>query len=210
SWLRDKHILIVLDSCEHLVGEAAGLAEALLKAAPHAGILATSQEPLRAESECLHRLAPLELPAQSSTSPTAAEALSYSAVELFNERATATTDRFVLDDADVPAVLEICRRLDGVPLALELAAARVDIFGVGGLAARLDDRFGVLTGGRRTALPRQQTLRATIDWSYDLLPEPERRLLRHLAVFVGGFSLEAAAAIVEGAAIADGRVNRRN
>jgi predicted ATPase len=112
-------------------------------------------------------------------------------------------DPFVLDDADVPAVLEICRRLEGVPLALELAAARVDIFGVGGLAARLDDRFGVLTSGRRTALPRQQTLRATFDRSYDLLPEPERRLLRHLAVFVWGFTLEAAAAIVEGAAIAD-------
>src|SRR5262249_49240959 len=114
-----------------------------------------------------------------------------------------TTDSFVLDDADVPPVLEICRRLDGVPLALELAAARVGTFGVRGLAARLDDRFGVLTSGRRTALPRQQTLRATIDWSYDLLSEPERRLLRHLAVFVGGFTPEAAAAVVEGAAIAD-------
>ena len=203
TWLRDKHILIVLDSCEHVIVAVAALAEALLKAAPHADILATSQEPLRAEGEWLHRLAPLELPPQERTSPTAAEALGYPAIELFNERATATMDRFILEDADVPAVLEICRRLDGVPLALEIAAARVDMFGVGGLAARLDDGFGVLTSGRRTALPRQQTLRATIDWSYDLLPEPERRLLRHLAVFVGGFTLEAAAAVVEGAAIAD-------
>ena len=201
--LRDKNVLLVLDNCEHVIGAAAGLAEALLKSAPQAGILTTSREPLRAEGEWLHRLAPLELPPQGRTFPTAAEALDYSAVELFNERAAATTDSFVLDDVDVPAVLEICRRLDGMPLALELAAARVDTFAVRGLAARLDDRFGLLTSGRRTALPRQQTLRATIDWSYDLLPEPERRLLRHLAVFVGGFTLEAAAAVVKGAAITD-------
>jgi predicted ATPase/DNA-binding winged helix-turn-helix (wHTH) protein len=203
AWLRDKQILIVLDSCEHVIDAGAALAEAILQAAPQASVLATSREPLRAEGEWLHRLAPLELPPHGRIFPTAAEALDYSAVELFNERAAATTDSFVLDDTDVPAVLEICRRLDGVPLALELAAARVDTFGIGGLAARLDDRFGVLTSGRRTALPRQQTLRATIDWSYDVLPELERRLLRHLAVFVGGFTLEAAAAVVEGAAIAD-------
>jgi predicted ATPase/DNA-binding winged helix-turn-helix (wHTH) protein len=196
AWLRDKHILIILDSCEHVISAAAALAEAILQAAPQAGILATSREPLRAEGEWLHRLAPLELPPQERTSPTATEALGYSAVELFNERASATTDRFVLDDADVPAVLEICRRLDGVPLALELAAARVDTFGVGGLAARLDDRFGVLTSGRRTALPRQQTLRATIDWSYQLLPEAERGILRRLAVFRGAFTIAAAVAIV--------------
>jgi predicted ATPase/DNA-binding winged helix-turn-helix (wHTH) protein len=202
SWLRDRKALLVLDNCEHIIGATAALAEAILKAAPQSAILATAREPLRAEGEWLHRLAPLELPPQAETSLTVAEALSYSAIELFNERATATTDSFVLDDADVPAVLEICRRLDGVPLAIELAAARVVTFGVGGLAALLDDRFGVLTSGRRTALPRQQTLRATIDWSYDLLPEPERRLLRHLAVFVGGFTLEAAA-VVEGTANAD-------
>jgi predicted ATPase/DNA-binding winged helix-turn-helix (wHTH) protein len=203
AWLRDKQILIVLDSCEHVIDAAAALAEAILRAAPQASVLATSREPLRAEGEWLHRLAPLESPPQGRTFPTAAEALDYSAVELFNERAAATTDSFVLDDTDVPAALEICRRLDGLPLALELAAARVDTFGVSGLATRLDDRFGVLTSGRRTALPRQQTLRATIDWSYDVLPEPERRLLRHLAVFVGGFTLRAAAAVVEGTAIAD-------
>ena len=178
------------------------MAEAILKAAPQAGILATSREPLRTEGEWLHRLAALELPPQASTSLSVAEALGYSAVELFNERATAATDSFVLDDATVPAVLTICRRLDGVPLALELAAARVDTLGINELAALLDNSFGVLASGRRTALPRQQTLRATIDWSYELLPELERRLLRHLAVFAGGFTLEAAAA-VEGAAIAD-------
>jgi len=172
------------------------LAEALLKAAPHVGILTTSREPLRAEGEWLRRLAPLEFPPQERTSPTAAEALGYSAVELFNERATATTNSFLLDDANVPAVLEICRRLDGVPLALELAAARVDAFGVDGLAARLDDRFGVLTSGRRTALPRQQTLRAAMDWSYELLPEAEQVVLRRLAVFRGAFTTAAAVAIV--------------
>jgi predicted ATPase/DNA-binding winged helix-turn-helix (wHTH) protein len=202
AWLRGRNALLVLDNCEHVIGEATALAEAILQAAPQAGFLATSREPLRAEGEWLHRLAALELPPQARTSLTVAEALGYSAVELFSERATATTDSFVLDDAEVPAVLEICRRLDGVPLALELAAARVDTIGVHQLAALLDDRFGVLTSGRRTALPRQQTLRATIDWSYELLPELERRLLRHLAVFAGGFTLEAAAA-VEGAAIAD-------
>jgi predicted ATPase/DNA-binding winged helix-turn-helix (wHTH) protein len=203
AWLHVRSALLVLDNCEHIIGAAAALAEALLRAAPRLGILATSREPLRAEGEWLHRLAPLELPPQAEASRTAAEALGYSAVELFNERATATTDSFVLDDANVPAVLEICRRLDGVPLALELAAARVDPFGIRGLTERLDDRFGVLTSGRRTALLRQQTLRATIDWSYDLLSEPERRLLRYLAVFVGGFTLEAAVAVVGGAAIAD-------
>jgi predicted ATPase/DNA-binding winged helix-turn-helix (wHTH) protein len=197
AWLRNRNALLVLDNCEHVIGATAALAEAILKTAPQAGILATSREPLRAEGEWLHRLAPLELPPEAEAYPTATEALGYSAVELFNERATATTDSFVLDDADVPAVLEICRRLDGVPLALELAAARVDTFGVGELASRLDDRFGMLTSGRRTALPRQQTLRATIDWSYDLLTEQEASLLRGLAVFPSGFTLASAAAVME-------------
>ncbi|MBV8589977.1 MAG: winged helix-turn-helix domain-containing protein, partial [Acetobacteraceae bacterium] len=197
AWLRDKHILIVLDNCEHVIGATSALAEAILKAAPQAGVLATSREPLRAEGEWVHRLTPLDLPPQERTSRTAAEALGYSAVELFNERASATTDSFVLDAAAVPAVLKICRRLDGVPLALELAAARVDTLGIGAFAALLDDSFGVLTSGRRTALPRQQTLRATIDWSYDLLSEREQPLLRHLAVFSGGFSVEAAAAVMK-------------
>ncbi|MBV8335710.1 MAG: winged helix-turn-helix domain-containing protein, partial [Alphaproteobacteria bacterium] len=196
AWFRERNALLVLDNCEHVIDAAAALAEALLRAAPHAGILATAREPLRAEGEWLHRLAPLELPPQEKPSPTAAEALGYSAVELFNERATAKTDSFVLDDTDVPAVLEICRRLDAVPLALELAAVRVDTLGVDGLAARLDDRFGVLTSGRRTALPRQQTLRAVMDWSYKLLPGAEQVVLRRLAVFRGAFTTAAAVAIV--------------
>jgi predicted ATPase/DNA-binding winged helix-turn-helix (wHTH) protein len=194
AWLRDKHALIVLDSCEHVVGAAAALAETVLKAAPRIHILATSREPLRAEGERLHRLPSLEVP-PASVDVTANDALRYSAVQLFIDRAMANVDGFSLTDADVLAVLETCRRLDGVPLALELAAARVDAFGVKGLAARLDDRFTVLTRGRRTALARQQTLRATMDWSYDLLPETEQLILLRLAVFQGDFTMEAAAAV---------------
>src|SRR5712671_5109789 len=194
AWLRDKHALIVLDSCEHVVGAAAALAEAVLKAAPRIHILATTREPSRAEGEWLHRLAPLEIPPDSADLAFC-DALRYSAGQLFDDRAQATVDGFVCDDQDVNALLEICRRLDGVPLALELAAARVDAFGVKGLAARLDDRFAVLTKGRRTALPRHQTLRAAIDWSYDLLPEIEQVVFRRLAVFRGSFTMEAAAAV---------------
>jgi predicted ATPase/class 3 adenylate cyclase/DNA-binding winged helix-turn-helix (wHTH) protein len=194
AWLRDKQMLIVLDNCEHVIGAVAPLAEAVLKAAPQLRILVTSREPLRAEGERLHRLASLQLP-PVSVDLTAAKALRYSAVQLFNERAMAATDGFTFDDAKVAAVLEICRRLDGVPLALELAAARVDVFGVRELAAHLGDRFRVLTSGRRTALPRHQTLGATLDWSYQLLSEAERTMLRRLAVFAGDFALEAAVAV---------------
>src|SRR5207244_812463 len=172
----------------------APLTEAILKAAPQVRILATSREPLRAEGEWLHRLASLETP-RDSVDLSAVKALRYPAVQLFNERATAAADGFTLDDANVAAVLEICRRLDGVPLALELAAARIDALGVRELAAHLDDRFRVLTSGRRTALPRHQTLGATLDWSYQLLSEAERTVLRRLAVFAGDFPLEAAVAI---------------
>jgi len=194
AWLRDKAALIVLDNCEHVIDAAAALVETVLKAAPGVSILTTSREPLRAEGETLHRLAALELPPHS-VDFAAGDALHYSAVELFNERAMAAVDGFALADADVPAVLEICRRLDGIPLALELAAARVDVFGVRDLAGHIDDRFHVLTGGRRTALPRHQTLGAALDWSYQLLPEEERAVLRRLSVFAGDFALEAAVAV---------------
>jgi len=194
AWLRDKHALIVLDSCEHVIGAVAPLAEAVLKAAPQLRILVTSREPLRAEGEWLHRLASLELP-PDSVDLSAAEALGYSAVQLFSERAMAAAEGFIFDDANVAAVLEICRRLDGLPLALELAAARIDVFGVRELADHLDDRFRVLTSGRRTALPRHQTLGATLDWSFQLLSEAEQTVLRRLAVFAGDFSLEAAVAV---------------
>jgi predicted ATPase len=196
TWSREKHILIVLDCCEHVVDAAAALAEAVLRVAPHVCILATSREPLRAEGEWVLRLPSLEVP--SGTAPlSAVEALNYSAVQLFGERAAAI-DGFVLSDADVPDVLKICRGLDGMPLALELAAVQVDTLGIHGLAQGLTRRFDLLTHGRRTALARQQTLRATMDWSYDFLPEVEKVVLRRLAVFRGGFTMEAARSVVCG------------
>jgi predicted ATPase/DNA-binding winged helix-turn-helix (wHTH) protein len=193
--LRDKHALIVLDSCERVVGAAANIVEELLRVAPRLRILATSRESLRAEGEWLHRLACLEFP-PDSVAPTTSDALHYSAVELFNERASASAEGFSFNAANVLAVVEICRRLDGMPLALELAAAQVGVLGIKGLAARLDNRFALLTKGRRTALPRHQTLRATMDWSYDLLPEAEQLILKRLSVFWGDFTMEAAAAVV--------------
>jgi predicted ATPase/DNA-binding winged helix-turn-helix (wHTH) protein len=195
AWSRDKHMLIVLDCCERVIGAATAVAEAVLRAAPRVCILATSREPLRAESEWLLRLPSLEVPS-GTASLSADEALGYSAVQLFNERAVAAIDGFVLSDADIPNVLEICRGLDGMPLALELAAVQVDALGMQGLAEGLTHRFDLLTRGRRTALPRQQTLRATIDWSYDLLPEVEKVVLRRLAAFRGRFIMGAAGSVV--------------
>jgi predicted ATPase len=174
-------------------------------------LLATSREPLRAEGERLHRLASLEVPPGSSNlSPE--EALRYSAIQLFVDRVMATVDQFSLGKADVAWVLEICRHLDGIPLAIEFAAARVATLGIRQVAAGLEDRLALLTSGRRTALPRQQTLRATLDWSYELLSEPERLVLRRLAVFPAGFTLEAATAVLGDAnatasAVLDGIAN---
>ena len=197
SWLRDKQVLLVLDNCEHVIDKAAEIAEILLKAAPRIHILATSREPLRAEDEALHRLATLSVPLPA-TSMTATEALTYSSVQLFVERATASFGNFSFTDAMAPIVCEICRRLDGLPLALELAAVQVEVIGLQDLARRLEDRFSILTKGRRTALQRQQTLRATMDWSYDLLPSRERIVLRRLATFRGDFTVEAANAVASG------------
>jgi predicted ATPase/DNA-binding winged helix-turn-helix (wHTH) protein len=195
AWLQGKHTLIVLDNCEHVVTAAAHIAEALLRAAPHIHIMATSREPLRAEGEWLCRLASLEVPPEPLDYTTLGDALHYSAVALFIERAGAIVDGLSIHDADLPAVIKICRRLDGIPLALELAAAQTDVFGIKCLAARLDNCFEIMTQGRRTALTRHQTLRATMDWSYDLLPEAEQLIFRHLSVFVGEFTMEAAVAI---------------
>jgi predicted ATPase/DNA-binding winged helix-turn-helix (wHTH) protein len=194
SFLRDKQILLVLDSCEHLVEAAAALALELLQGARGVHILATSREPLRVQGEHIQRLSPLSFPSESAKL-TAAEALTFPAVQLFVERAAASLDAFELTDENAPVVCEICRRLDGIALAVELAASRVDVFGLRDLAARLDDRFRLLTRGRRTALPRHQTLGATLDWSYEWLPEPERVILRRLSVLTGSFTLEAACAV---------------
>jgi predicted ATPase/DNA-binding winged helix-turn-helix (wHTH) protein len=203
--LRDKKMLLVLDNCEHVINAAATLAVEILKGAKEVHILATSREPLRAEGEWVMRLPALELPS-GSAALTAAEALDYSAIQLFNERVEATIDGFVLSDAEVPAVLEICRRLDGTPLAIELAAAQVAVFGIKGLAALLDDRLAVLSRGWRTALPRHQTLRAAIDWSYHPLSAIEQTVFRRLGVFRGSFTVEAAAGVAADVRITAGDV----
>ncbi|WP_082646136.1 ATP-binding protein [Bradyrhizobium valentinum] len=194
SFLKDKQMLLLLDNCEHVLLAAAELAEELLKGAPAVHILATSREPLRAEDERVQRLPPLET-APVEAGLTVMEALSYPAVQLFVERASASAGGYELRDEDVPVVAQICRRLDGIALAIELAACRVDAFGVRGVASRLDDRFHLLTRGRRTALPRHQTLRAAFDWSYDLLSEVERVVMRRLGLFAGRFTMEAASAV---------------
>ena len=173
------------------------MAEALLRADPHARVLATSREPLRATGEYVYRVLPLAVPAEGAEDRE--DLLRCGAVKLFVARAQAMDRRFSLDARSAAIMGAICRRLDGIPLAIELAAARTATLGVEGLAARLDDRFRLLTGGHRTALPRHQTLRATLDWSYELLPAIERTVLRRLAVFAGGFTLEAASAVAAAA-----------
>jgi predicted ATPase/DNA-binding winged helix-turn-helix (wHTH) protein len=199
AFLRSRRMLILLDSCERIVEAAAVLAEAVLRGAAGVDILATSREPLRAEGEGVYRLPPLEVP-PASGELSASDVLSYPAVQLFVERATSNTDRFELRDADTSVAVEICRKLDGMPLAIELAAGRVDVFGMRGVAARLDDRVRLLTHGRRTALLRHRTLAATLDWSYDALLEPEQTVLRRLAIFAGNFTLDAAQAVATDAA----------
>ena len=190
AFLRDKQVLLVLDSCEHVVDATAALAEAILKGAPGTHVLATSREPLRAEAECVRRLAPLEIP-PALVGLTAVQALGYSAVQLFVDRAAENLDGFELTDANAGMVGDICRRLDGIPLALELAASRIHAFGIQGTAALLDDRFRLLMRGGRTALPRHQTLAATLDWSYESLSAVERTILQRVGVFAGGITLEA-------------------
>jgi len=191
--LRSKKLLLVLDNCEHVVDAAARMAESLLRVNPSASVIATSREPLRAAGQRVYPVPPLAVPAEGSSD--GEDPLRYGAVRLFVERARAAAPSFSPDARMVVVVAEICRRLDGIPLAIELAAARVGFLGIEGLAARLDDRFRLLTGGHRTAMPRHQTLRATLDWSYELLTESERVVLRRLAIFVGGFPLQAAIAI---------------
>ncbi|MGW6402431.1 BTAD domain-containing putative transcriptional regulator [Streptomyces sp. NPDC055134] len=184
--LRDRRSLLVLDNCEQVVESVAQLADTLLSRAPHLRLLATTQEPLCVAGETVHAVEPLQ---------------PEDAVRLFTARAAAASPGFSLDEASPEtraAVLEICRRLDGIPLALELAATRVRALGVGELAARLEDRFRVLTSGRRGAPPRQQTLRAVIDWSWGLLSAPERTVLRRLAVHRDGCTLEAAEEVCAG------------
>jgi predicted ATPase/class 3 adenylate cyclase len=196
DYLRDKTLLLVLDNCEHLIEACAQLADELLRACPGLKIIASSREVLGVAGETSYRVPSLALPSADSTIP---ETLMQSeAVHLFVERAQAAQPGFTLTGSNAPAIAAICRRLDGIPLALELAAARVKVLSPEQIAERLDNRFSLLVGGSRAALPRQQTLRALIDWSYDLLSEDERQLLRQLSVFAGGWSLEAAESVGAG------------
>jgi predicted ATPase/DNA-binding winged helix-turn-helix (wHTH) protein len=193
--LRSRDMLIVLDNCEHVIDAAALLAESLAQGGARLRILATSREPIRIPGEMLFRLSPLAMP-EVSEELTAPIAMTYSAVQLFVERAAMCLGEFSLTDAHAPAVANICCRLDGIPLAIEMAAGRVDVFGVAGLAGVLDDRFRLAMRGRRTALPRHQTLSTTLDWSYQLLPETERLVLRRLAVFAGFFTITEATGVL--------------
>ncbi|AWS44380.1 BTAD domain-containing putative transcriptional regulator [Streptosporangium sp. 'caverna'] len=199
--LRTRSALLVLDNCEHLIGAAAALADRLLGECPRLRILATSREPLGIVGEALWPVEPLGLPPRDAG---AAEALSHPSVRLLSDRAGAARPGFTVSERTAPAVVRICRALDGMPLAIELAAARLRTMTAEQLADRLDDRFRLLTGGGRTALPRHRTLRAAVDWSWDLLAEEERTLLRRLAVFSGGATAEAAERVcMDGAVPAD-------
>jgi predicted ATPase len=187
--IRHRHLLLVLDNCEHLIAAVCELAAHIARGTSRVHVLVTSQESLRMPDERIHRLDALAVPAADDH----ASALEYGAVELFVARAQAADPRFVLSADNVGAIVEICTRLDGMPLAVELAAARLPLLGVHGVRQRLDERFKLLVGGgERTALPRHHTLRAILEWSYALLESEERKVLDRLGVFVGSFCLEAA------------------
>jgi predicted ATPase/DNA-binding winged helix-turn-helix (wHTH) protein len=205
-----RHLLLVLDNCEHVIDAAANLAEMLTRLCPRVTIVATSREILRIDGESVYRVPPLEVPALEQAGPD--YIMQYSAVELFVARTKALNAGFSPHAENLASIATICWHLDGIPLAIEFAAARAAVLSVEGVAAGLHDRFALLTAGRRTALPRQRTLRATLDWSYELLPETERQLLRRLAVFAGGFTIDAAAAVMrdtsfDASAVLDGIAN---
>ena len=195
--LRPKRVLLLLDNCEHLIDACAGLADTLLRGCPEVKILPSSREALGLTGEVVFRVPPLSLP-DSRLVPALERLAEYEAVRLFVDRAIAVKPDFTLTDDTAAAVVQICRRLDGIPLAIELAAARVRTLSVQQITAHLDERFRLLTGGSRTALPRHQTLRGLIDWSYGLLSEAEREVFRRVSVFVGGWTLEASVAVCAG------------
>ena len=192
EFLRPKRMLIILDNCEHLVEASALLAERVLSSTHGVHIVATSREALAVPAEQLYRLPPLATPPKSPTTPSAPQTRNYSAVQLFIERALARKVHFDPSDTELESIADICRQLDGIPLAIELAAAAVEIAGVAGIAAGLDRRFALLTRGYRTSALRHRTLRAVMDWSYDFLPPRTQKVLCRLSVFRGGFTLEAA------------------
>ncbi|MBF6416314.1 BTAD domain-containing putative transcriptional regulator [Nocardia cyriacigeorgica] len=201
--LRGRELLLVFDNCEHVIDAAAALAQQVLHGAPRVRVLATSREPLDIAGEQLWQVPPLELPEPGATP---AEILKTSAVRLFAARAAAAAPGFTLTEADADVVAVICRRMDGLPLALELASTRIRALGLVRLAERLDDRFGLLTSSRRDAPARQQTLRAMIDWSWELLTAAEQAVLSRLGVHVGGCSLEAAEILCAGGGVESGQV----
>ena len=191
EYLKHKMLLLILDNCEHVVTQAATVADTLLANCPRVRILATSREPLRAGGEQVYRIPSLS---------------AGDSIALFSDRARAVDHRFALTDDVAPAVAELCQRLDGIPLAIELAAARVDSLSIAALLERLEARFRVLAGGGRTALPRQQTMRATIDWSYDLLSAREQRVFERLSIFAGGCTVASAQAVCAGEDAATAKV----
>ncbi|RZN13370.1 transcriptional regulator [Bradyrhizobium genosp. SA-3] len=202
TFLRSQRMLLVFDSCEHMLDELAPLAERIVQEAPELHILATSRESFRTEGERVHRLFPLDCPPQRDGLGIA-DILAYPASQLFVERIAESLSEFELSEEDAPLVAEICRRLDGIALAIELAAGRVNAYGIAGTASLLDSRFSLLWRGRRTAIPRHQTLSAALAWSYDLLPPAESATLRGLSVFVGPFTLEAAIAVASSQGISE-------
>jgi predicted ATPase/class 3 adenylate cyclase len=197
--LKSKHLLLLFDNCEHLVDSAAGVIAAILTSCPKVKVLASSRQALEIAGERSYRLPSLDVPNQEEVGPLrAADAVQCSAVALFLERAGAVERRFALTDENAPVIAEICRKLDGIPLAIELAASRMSMLSLKQLSEMLDERFRVLSQTRSNRLPRQQTLRALIDWSFDLLDENERAVFRRLSVFAGGWTLQAAGAVCAG------------
>jgi predicted ATPase/DNA-binding winged helix-turn-helix (wHTH) protein len=206
AFIGDKKILLVLDNCEHVIDSAAMVAEQVAREAPQAHVLTTSREALRVEGEHVHLLYALDYPPED-WDLTAEGALAYPAVQLFMERAAASGYGGALSDIDAPIVAAICRRLDGIALAIELAASHAGSLGIRGIAELLDNRFSLVWRGRRTALPRHQTLNAMLDWSYNLLSQHEKAVLGRLSVFVGDFKLEAVCAVASDAETDEALVN---
>jgi predicted ATPase/class 3 adenylate cyclase len=196
-WLKRKTLLVILDNCEHMLGPVAALVASVLNTAADVRVLATSRQALNVAGEVVHRVPSLSVP-ENVADLRREDALHYGAIALFVDRATAADTRFVLTDDMVPIVAGICRHLDGIPLAIELAAARVKVLSIPNLAQRLNERFKILTGGSRDLLPRQKTLSALIDWSYNLLTAQEQQLFTRLGIFAGGFSLDAVTAVYGG------------
>src|SRR5690606_23141567 len=197
-----RSALLVLDNCEHLIDETAALAEWLYKSAPQTHLLATSRELLRVEGEHVHILPPLDVP-RVGDGMTASEAMAFPAVQLFMDRVAASGGQGTLTDEMVPLAVEICRKMDGIALAIEWAAGRVRSHGLRGTAELINSRFNLLWQGRRSAPPRHQTLQAMLDWSYNLLSESERRVLYRLSVFVGPFQLAAAQRVARDAVLTE-------